>query len=318
MTIHFETHLHRLKQGLSAVEYIYTSHDRWPLPRRLGHDLSGPRLNISVLDSSFNPPTLAHLALADLPYPKSFWRSPEASDRFHAKLLLLSVRNADKLLKPSDATHAQRLDMMILLAKDLSSAPSGDGQSGLTSQQPDQSEDANVAVAIIDEPTFVGKSSVLLASLQERISHLSPALSSETQPLAPHIGPKPSLTFLVGMDTLDRLFSSRYYSSEESMRASLRHFLSPEGDNSRVICARRLGMKEDPVVVEERTLRAAQEFVDSQRIALIDIEERLAEFSSSEVRDKINAAIGQTVWSTMVTSSIAEYIVTKGLYLHLS
>lgn len=292
------------------------SHDRWPLPRR--HALTGLRLNISVLDSSFNPPTLAHLALAETSFPMRFRSIPADNDGFHAKLLLLSVRNADKLLKPSDATHAQRLEMMILLARDLSTettVSSGDRQ---RTNLPVVSDSSNIAVAIIDEPTFVGKSSALLISLRERISQLSRTGTPGAEFAALSFPMKPSLTFLVGMDTLDRLFASRYYTSDESMRSALQQFLSPDGDDSRVICARRLGLTEDPTVIEARTLAVAREFVDSQRIALVDIDETVAAFSSSDVRDKINSGQGADVWTSLVTQRIADYITRSSLYLHLT
>ncbi|KAJ7066865.1 hypothetical protein B0H15DRAFT_154271 [Mycena belliarum] len=110
--------LSKVQRGLSPLELVYVPHDNW-LPQR-------PR--ISILDASFNPPTIAHLALATTP----------ASTAADARLFLLSVRNADKVLKPGDATHLQRLDMMLLLARR-----------------------HRAAVALIDEPTFAGKARVL-------------------------------------------------------------------------------------------------------------------------------------------------------------
>src|SRR6202034_4536849 len=97
-------------------------------------------------------------------------------------LLLLSVRNADKALKPGDATYLQRLDMMTLLAKDIydKDAPA---------------YDANVAVAIIDEPTFVGKAAALLAFFRQRFSDFS---STSTPPTPPTPPSNPQLIFLQG------------------------------------------------------------------------------------------------------------------------
>ncbi|TCD61127.1 hypothetical protein EIP91_009007 [Steccherinum ochraceum] len=315
MASRFEAQLHRLRQS-QGVEYVYTSHDRWPLPRYHKHP-TGSRLNISVLDSSFNPPTLAHLALAKTPFPECFRSTPpKESDVFQAKLLLLSVRNADKSLKQSDATHAQRLEMMLLLAQDLSShgaVSSGDSQGVHTSEH-----DSNIAVAIIDEPTFVGKSKALLSSLQTRISQLSGSVHAEAEDTAPSV--KAALTFIVGMDTLDRIFTPRFYGSAEAMATSLQTFFSTEatGDNSRVICARRLGLKEDPAMVEKRTLDAARTFVEARRIALADIDEAIATYSSSEVRDRINNGHDDAPWTALVTERIAEYVNKNKLYLDLS
>jgi hypothetical protein len=68
---------------------------------------------ISILDSSFNPPTKAHKSLAF-----SQIKGKEHED-YESHMLLLSVTNADKKLKPGDATYAQRLEMMCLLANQL-------------------------------------------------------------------------------------------------------------------------------------------------------------------------------------------------------
>ena len=59
-----------------------------------------------ILDSSFNPPTRAHLALSLCSLP---------TQRPSTVVLLLSIENADKLSKPASFDH--RLEMMELLAK---------------------------------------------------------------------------------------------------------------------------------------------------------------------------------------------------------
>ncbi|KAF9021378.1 Nucleotidylyl transferase [Hymenopellis radicata] len=74
-----------------------------------------------ILDSSFNPPTLAHRALLlSLPTRAT-------------KLLLLSTTNADKPHAP--ASYAQRSQMMLILSRAV----------------------PNSAVALIDRPTFAEK-----------------------------------------------------------------------------------------------------------------------------------------------------------------
>ncbi|KZV94736.1 Nucleotidylyl transferase, partial [Exidia glandulosa HHB12029] len=88
---------------------------------------------VLVFDSSFNPPTNAHAALARAPLNV-------AGGSADTTLLLLSVTNADKAPKPGDATPEQRLEMMQLMAQELGE---------------------DVAVAAIDAPTFVGKARAL-------------------------------------------------------------------------------------------------------------------------------------------------------------
>ena len=299
--------LQRLQQGISVppVELIYTPHSRWPLPHSQTIQQHPTRsLRISILDSSFNPPTLAHLALANSPRPSyrdDDEQNSETQDTsscgYDAKLFLLSVKNADKSLKAGDATYQQRLEMMLLLSKDVIAS---------------QHEAANVAIAIIDKPTFVGKSSALLDFLQRRL----------TTPL------QLELTFLVGLDTLERLFSPRYYTSETDMMASLRQFLSaaPQGDNSRIVCAKRVSSPagvaqsiESPENIS--SLALAKEFRESDRIVVIDIGNIVNRYSSSAIRSAIGRlGFGQTVdqdggWKSMVTREIAYYIVEQRLYV---
>ena len=143
-----------------------------------------------MLDSSFNPPTKAHLALALSTSQAKESITTDGNGGDDARLLLLSVRNADKALKAGDATHVQRLDMMVLLAKEIESRSSQsstpgksqmmmEGEDGNTHEDVD--EGANVAVAIIDEPTFVRKSAVLRDFLNARIATF-PLFSSQSSP----------------------------------------------------------------------------------------------------------------------------------------
>ncbi|KAF9493168.1 hypothetical protein BDN71DRAFT_1450722 [Pleurotus eryngii] len=355
--------LHRVQQNLAPVELIYIPHDAWPLHKDDQTSGRSPRpIRISVLDSSFNPPTLAHLALANSPKPKRSFtdeRDGVTADAlgldYDAKLLLLSVRNADKVLKQRDASLVQRLEMMVLLAKDIVCPASGPSDV-------DQSTESNVAVAIIDEPTFVGKSTKLLTFLRNRLAGMSERAGSSAMY-------EPKLNFLLGFDTLERLLSPRYYAAADApagsdsmqiMMASLRRFLSPAplGDDSAIVCARRtmadmysfndeslrsLGSSgiRDPqnedvstsqsspstalTADERKTLDAAREFVDSQRIQFIEIGDAEQTFSSGAVREMKRIA-SRTIdltahsvtsggeWRRLVPDRIAEYMVQEGLY----
>lgn len=308
------------------MELVYTSHERWPCPRLPIHP---PRkldtIRISVLDSSFNPPTCAHLALANSRPPRYTMKSgltgsalASASELdYDARLLLLSVRNADKALKPGDATYEQRLEMMYLLSKDISAS---------ISQLPEdnsESAHANVAIAIVDEPTFVGKAVVLRQFLHARISGLcSSATALDRMALSPTSDeisiPNPRLVFLLGFDTLVRLLSPICYASEAAMMDALRLFLSPVGDDCYVVCARRKLAEVEYTVQEEveaKTLSAAKEFVESERVALISLGADNADeqTSSSQVRTKV--ALKDETWRTLVTPSIANYIIQNSLYV---
>ncbi|KAM0269686.1 hypothetical protein ACHAPA_003892 [Fusarium lateritium] len=75
-----------------------------PAPRRPGHSVR----DLVILDSSFNPPTLAHASMARSAL------SPEGRQRL---MLLLSVNNADKAPKP--ASFPIRLSMMEAMGREL-------------------------------------------------------------------------------------------------------------------------------------------------------------------------------------------------------
>jgi len=361
--------LHRLQHGLSdlPIELVYTPHERWPLPHPRVHSTPSRTLRVSVLDSSFNPPTLAHLALANSRRPSYSQNTHDSLSSVHednsdydAKLLLLSVRNADKSLKPTDASYIQRLEMMFLLAKDINRDAYGDRGTTSTHSSPSDSsvtpeEEANVAVAIIDEPTFVGKSRILLAFLQRRLTSLTLSPTAPPPHESPHpmpvekstssqdsIQPQPQLTFLLGFDTLERLLSPRYYTFSSSdpttqMLSSLRKFFShsPEGDDSRVVCARRgaspsdiaiptnlnqnqdqeqpENTKESPPIPGNPTPGLAEEFITSQGIVLIDIGEDERTFSSTAVREMIERR--DAGWRGLVPGRIGEYVERERLYV---
>lgn len=311
----YSTLLQRIHKGLSAIELVHTSHPRWPLPP---HSATlAPAVHISVLDSSFNPPTLAHLALANtLPPPPTDVPPAGSPDGFDARLLLLSVRNADKQLKPGDAAYEQRTEMMILLARDLArtharSVPAAQADAhDLPRADAEEEREPNVAVAIIDEPTFVGKSTILHDFLTSRIA----ALLGPTAPSTP--SPSPKLTFLMGTDTVARLFAPRYYASEAVMHTALHRFFSPDGDDSQIVCARRVSQgvpraEEERIEVEMAAF--ARTIVTFERLAFVDIGEREATYSSSQVREL--RAKGDERWKEMVTPAVAEYIVANDLYL---
>ncbi|KAG6845474.1 hypothetical protein H0H87_008834 [Tephrocybe sp. NHM501043] len=283
--------LQRIQHGLSkhSVEFVYSSHTLWPLPKTPSLP---QQLRVLVLDASFNPPTLAHLALVNSPLPR--FSKPDAKSvvddghDYDAKLLLLSVRNADKTLKPGDATYLQRLDMLQIFAQDIIQ---------------NDNFPANVAIAMVDEPTFVGKSRLLQAFFKSRFA-TSPHNSKDYDI---------QLNFIVGFDTLERLVQPRYYGSEEQMSIALRQFLSPEGDNSRVVCARRaLSTSPSASGVD---FAIASKFISSGRITIIDIDDDVKTYSSSEVRDTIHQlGLEADAWRKFVPQGIASYIEREGLY----
>ena len=267
-TEYIATAFSRLQAGITRVEFVHRPYTSWPYPRPSPHSLTGPSpatsgvsaFRVAVLDSSFNPPTLAHRALALL---------PAAASPTEARLLLLSVRNADKTPRPGDASPVQRVEMMVRLAHEV-----------------------NAAVGLLDAPAFVHKVELLRAALL----------------------PGAQLTFIQGFDTFERFLTPRYYGdgSTMAMHAALQRFFAPDGGDSRVICARR-GVKPMVPNKESTILEVAQEWVQADRINVVDIDNELQAFSSTRVREKILAR--DSSWRQMVPNCIAEYIEEQCLYL---
>lgn len=186
---------------------------------------------------------------------------------------------------PGDATYVQRLEMMYLLSRDI---------------------DNNVAIAIIDQPIFVRKSTLLNSFLQSRLASLHRSLSAGMEAIH-----RPKLTFLMGFDTLVRLFSPKYYASEEEMTGLLQDFLSPEGQDCCILCADRINVTIDQEV-QKRVLTACREFVDRERIHFVNIGGDEQSFSSTDVRAA--AATGMDSWRRQVTDLTANYIIENRLY----
>lgn len=261
-TEYITTALSRLQAGITRVEFVHKPYASWPHPRPSPHSLTSPppAFRVAVLDSSFNPPTLAHRALALL---------PAAASPTEARLLLLSVRNADKTALPGDASPVQRIEMMVRLAHEV-----------------------NAAVGLLDAPAFVHKAELLRAAL--------PAGAQ--------------LAFIQGIDTLERFLTPRYYGdgSTLAMHTALQRFFAADGDDSRVICAQRVVESMNPSK-ESAILEAARDWMEVDRIYVVDIDKELQTFSSTRVREKIHAR--DDSWRQMTLNCIAEYIGEQCLYL---
>ncbi|MCJ1380575.1 hypothetical protein MMC17_003683 [Xylographa soralifera] len=152
--------------------------------RTIPNSSTNPRpKTIYVLDSSFNPPTAAHLRLAT-----SALDSTDSNSSSKRLLLLLAIQNADKAPKPASFEH--RLVMMALFAEDL-----------LRSLPAKSAKDGSIAVdiAITKHPYFIDKSKAITAS---GIYQPDPSISGEAPIEQVH---------LIGFDTFIRLLNSKYY-----------------------------------------------------------------------------------------------------------
>lgn len=166
-----------------------------------------------ILDSSFNPPTIAHMAMAtsalhNLHTQRDIagaLKGGEASkpsthnDDGVRLLLLLAINNADKAPKP--ASFEQRLLMMHCFAGDIQRAWR-EAQAG--------NEELPVDIGLTTHPYFHDKSAAIAASPE-----YSFAPSSSEQ------------VFLAGYDTLIRIFNPKYYTAETPDTTPMQTALDP-------------------------------------------------------------------------------------------
>lgn len=253
--------------------------------------------HIVIMDSSYNPPHLAHLAMASssLPPPGRIrLNSPAVTDKhagqssespYTARLLVFSVRNIEKSPKAGDASVIQRLEMTILLAKHLASvAPLPGG----------------VAVGVLNEPTFVGKSRIVHRFLTRH--NLGLELDTPF---------RPKLSFLIGSDTLTRFFVARFYPA--GMDQALHEFFDVEG--SMIVCGRR-GTGQGARDVERAELERdeVRPWVEKGCVRMLGSgEEGFEEVSSTRIRTAVKSRDWETL-EQLVPMEIVAYIRREGLY----
>lgn len=182
------------------------------------------------------------------------------------------------------------MEMTILFAQKLE-YPSANGN---------ENDSANVAVAVCQEPVFVDKSKILRAYLSSRMADLTVLSASHTITIR--------LTFLMGTDTLERLFVPKYYGSEDAMRVALETLLS----DSHILCAKR-AFGESYQHPDTAWIDRAKRFIASGAVTFRDIDEERSTLSSSEVRK--NVQLGRTsLWKSQVLDTVAQYIEERDLY----
>lgn len=135
-----------------------------------------------VLDSSFNPPTLAHLRIAS----SALLERLEPSSHL---LLLLATQNADKPSKP--ALFEDRLAMMELFAHDLRAHLAAKSSKAASPEPSSFDRMPTIGIGVTKKPYFVDKALAIEAS------------GCYPTPL--------EQVHLIGYDTLIRIFNAKYY-----------------------------------------------------------------------------------------------------------
>jgi nicotinamide-nucleotide adenylyltransferase len=249
------------------------------------------------------------------------------------------VRNIEKTPKKGDATVMQRLEMTVLLAEALAQVEAGStlGNGEVTEGRDSNRQKMPVAVGILNEPTFVGKSRIIHRFLSSRTSMAPNGAQAATGDHAVHSGgtdsmtarnehERPTLSFLIGTDTLTRFFDPKFYPMGMD-RALHSFFASPTtgvdtassaeaaGDGSVLVSARR-GTTPSDRTLEQDVLAngVAKRWAEAGKVRLLgDGSEGWEEISSTRIRE----AVGRGDWEEvrrLVPGSVADYIESNGLY----
>jgi nicotinamide-nucleotide adenylyltransferase len=317
--------------GFASFELLYASTPTWPYSPASSTSsasataVSDQPVHLAVLDSSYNPPHLAHhyIATSGFPPPHSD-SSSIPSKPYTARLLLFSPKNVDKVLKAGDSSVKQRVEMMVLLARRMAEE-SGEGEQG------------GVAVGLVNEATFVGKSrnlhrwlrqTPLPSSLTRSLTEFEANGDSATPEML-STKPPVTLTFLIGTDTLTRFFAPRYYPAGEYVSSLAKYFSQPpHGEGSNLVTARR-GASQEQRDIENEVLKGeeARPWVDSGSVRMLDArEDGLQDVASTDIRRAVGRYLEQSQSAEGVTESIEEvlkdltipsiarYIHEEGLY----
>lgn len=181
----------RVKYGTALKQFIQSTRNFEVLASvSAERSQQSPPQVLYVLDSSFNPPTLAHRRIAG----SAILENPDRPSRL---LLLLATQNADKPSKP--ARFEDRLAMMELFARYLIS------YTGSLLSAPDRQFLPDVDIGVTKKPYFVDKAADIDAA------GVYPAPLEQVH--------------LTGFDTLIRIFNPKYYPPTHTLQP-LEPFLS--------------------------------------------------------------------------------------------
>ncbi|CAO2658558.1 Nn.00g062810.m01.CDS01 [Neocucurbitaria sp. VM-36] len=178
----------------SALHSFTSSPSKFRVVRTVNATTTQPK-TLYILDSSFNPPSIAHLTLATSALKQ---HAPSESSPYRL-LLLFSTHNADKA--PSPASFVQRIALMTVFAEDLSRS--------LKKAAPSLGADIvdiAIDIGLTKEPYYSDKSAAIAETTPRPYS---------SNPIHVH---------LVGYDTLIRFCNPKYYPQSDPPLSALKPF----------------------------------------------------------------------------------------------
>lgn len=241
-----------------------------------------------ILDSSFNPPSIAHKTLALSVLEQAYAKKYPPP---HRLLLLFAVMNADKA--PSPAAFEQRLAMMTVFARDLLDE--------VSSQQGDSSYiKVPIDIGVTKAPYYTDKSTAIETD------------GSEWYPS------KPKHVHLVGFDTLTRFFNPKYYQQHSPPLSALEPYFG-KGHRLRVTMRPddEYGSVEDQRAFVKKLEDGEMEGEGGKRewAQCVELVEPNAEVgvSSTKIRKAAKAGDWEVV-GKLCTPGVREWVKEGGLY----
>jgi nicotinamide-nucleotide adenylyltransferase len=288
---HISTALKEFRSSSSTFRLLQTVHPKNLTPEPATPPTTPPQ-TLLILDSSFNPPSIAHQTLALTALHKTS-KSISQSPGPHRLLLLFSTMNADKA--PSAASFDQRLTLMTIFAADL-----------LRNLQtrPDAADYTAVPIdiGVTTAPYYSDKSAAINSSPEGK--HWYPS--------------SPQHIHLLGFDTLTRFFAPKYYQSFSPPLSAL----TPYFDAGHGL---RATLRPDDAYGSEAEQRAfMQKLADGEmeadggkkewaaKVELVDPTPQ-AGVSSTVIRKAAKAGEWDVV-GELCTEGVAEWVREEGLY----
>jgi nicotinamide-nucleotide adenylyltransferase len=278
----------------SALHSFASSPAKFRVVRSVNATTTQPK-TLYILDSSFNPPSIAHLTLAT-----SALRQHAPSEKAPFRLLLLfSTHNADKA--PSPASFVQRIALMTMFAEDLSRSLKA------TRSLHDDVADISIDIGLTKEPYYSDKSAAM----------------AETTP--PFYSSSPIHIHLVGYDTLIRFCNPKYYPKYDPPLAALKPFFDaghklrvtqrptdPSDESSNEFGTTEAQAKYLQDLKDGEQEKAGFEPAWGKNIDMVPAEEGVG-VSSTRVRNAANEGKWDTV-SDLCTEGVAAWIKDQALY----
>ncbi|CAG5137729.1 uncharacterized protein ALTATR162_LOCUS186 [Alternaria atra] len=279
----------------SALHSFTSSPAKFRVVRTVNDTPTQPK-TLYILDSSFNPPSIAHLTLAT-----SALKQSAPLEKSPCRLLLLfSTHNADKA--PSPASFVQRIALMTVFAEDLSRS--------LKSASPSVEHDVSnvsIDIGLTKEPYYSDKSAA--------IAETTPAFYAS----------KPIHIHLVGYDTLIRFCNPKYYPKYDPPLSALKPFFDA-GHKLRVTqrptdpsdeSSNEFGTTEEQAkylqdLKDGNQEKAGFEPAWGNNINMVQAEKGVG-VSSTRVRKAANAGKWDTV-GELCTEGVAAWIKDQALY----